>query len=338
MIRSLQRKIGKIALFASMLRYKATLQAPLPDYVEVEPTTRCNATCGTCSRSSLASDDLKNDLLPSTMQRILDSMPDLKSLRLIGLGEVFLNPHIETILKQLKERSIKVWIITNGSLLRNERVRNLIHDYIYDVGVSIDSTIPEEFSRLRPMGKVGLAEVNEGIRQLIRERNAGRSNVIIGINTTTSHENYSDLPSLGSLCIDLRVDYLAVSFVENWLMKGDPGHQETSERVNQSLQQLPAIRKAIQKQQWRLALHGIMVGYKIPKRRIGKCHWPYRAVHITAEGNVTPCCTRTQPHHGFFNINTDDFAHHWNGPEYQALRRAHMQKDTLNRICGDCPL
>lgn len=339
LLRNLSRKAGKIFFYSRMMRYKPTLHPPLPVHLEIEPTTRCNATCGTCSRSSLSRDDMKNDLLPSTLARILESLPDLKSIRLVGLGEIFLNPAIEEILKQLQARNIKVWIITNGSLLRQEKIRNLIHDYVYEVGISIDSTDPAEFARLRPMGKIGLPEVIEGIQMLLSERNSGRSNVIVGINNTITNENYQNLPDLGSLCINLNVDYLAISFVENWLMKGDAGHSDTSEKLRQAMQHLPAIRRTIIRQQIRLGLRGIIVGYKVPRRRIGACHWPYRSAHITAEGNVTPCCTRTQPHHGLFNILTDgSFAQHWNGPEYQALRQAHLRKDTLNPICGDCPL
>jgi len=337
--RNVQRKLGKLNFYSRLMHYTPALQVPLPTHIEVEPTTRCNATCGTCSRSSLARADMKNDLLPSTMEKILTSMPTLTSLRLVGLGEIFLNPDIENILQQLKARHIKVWIITNGSQLRQEKIRRLIHDYVYEVGISIDSTDPEEFARLRPMGKVGLPEVMEGIRTLIAERNSGRSNVIIGINNTVSQENYQNLPALGSLCIDLRVDYLAISFVENWLMKGDVGYSETKERIARAMEQLPVIRRAILKQQLRLGLRGIILGYKVPRQRIGKCHWPYRSAHITAEGNVTPCCTRTQPHHGMFNFLTDgDFEKNWNGPAYQKLRQAHLNKDALNAICGDCPL
>ena len=338
MIRSLRRKIGKLVMFFGMYRYKSALQVPLPTYIEVEPTTRCNATCGTCSRSNLADNNLKNDLSINTLSKILEALPNLTTIRLIGLGETFLNPDIESILQLLQKKSIKVWIISNGSLLLDKRIRDLIHDYIYDVGISIDSTDPDEFSRLRPMGKIGLKEVIEGTRLLIEERNRGRSNVIIGFNSTVSHENYQNLPEIGSLCIDLSTDYLAVSFVENWLMKGDINHQVTSERITESLQHIGKIHKALQKQQLRLACRGILAGYKIPKRRIGKCQWPYRSVHITAEGNITPCCARTQPNHSLFNVLHDDFEKNWNGPAYQELRLAHMKKDTLHAMCGSCPL
>lgn len=337
--RGLLRKAEKVLHFFQLTRYKASLVVPAPTHVEVEATTRCNATCGTCTRGHLDRDSMKNDLHPDTMKKVLESLPNLTSLRLAGLGEMFLNPHIENILQQLKARSIRVWIITNGSMLRDAYVRNLIHDYVDDVSISIDSTDPETFARLRPMGKIGLAEVIEGTTLLIQERNAKRSNVTIGISTTVTHENYQDLPAISSMSLKLGIDYVAIAFIENWMMQGDPGHSETSNSVHASMQFLPQIRAAIRRQQLRLALHGVPVGCKIPRRRIGKCYWPYRSIHITAEGLANPCCTRVRPNHSIFNLmETPDFEAQWNGQAYQDLRLAHMQRDALHPMCGSCPL
>jgi MoaA/NifB/PqqE/SkfB family radical SAM enzyme len=339
LIRSIPRKAEKILHFFNLTRFTPSLEVPAPTHIEIEATTRCNATCGTCTRTHLSREDMKNDLHPDTLKKVLIALPDLTSLRLVGLGETFLNPNIENILQQLKARSIRVWIITNGSLLQDVHVRNLIHDYVDDVAISIDSTDPEEFSRLRPMGNIGLADVTEGMKLLIKERNDGRSNTTIGISTTVTHENYHDLPSIGSMSIDMGVDYVAIAFVENWMIQGDPGYSAISDNVNESMKYLPQIRQAIRKQQLRLTLHGIAVGCKIPKRRIGKCYWPYRSLHITAEGLATPCCARFRPNHTIFNVKgTDDFISQWNGPAYQELRLAHMKKDTLHPMCGSCPL
>lgn len=339
LIRSIPRKAEKVLHFLSITSYKPSLQVPAPTHIEVEVTTRCNATCGTCTRGHLSREDMKNDMRPETLAKVLETLPTLKSLRLAGLGEIFLHPQIENILQQLKARSIRVWIITNGSLLENAHIRHLIHTYVDDVSISIDSSNPEEFARLRPMGNIGLHEILNGIELLVQERNAGLSNATIGISATVTHENYHDLPALGSLGVKLGLDYVAIAFVENWMMQGDPGHQITSDTVNESMQYLPQIRAAIRKQQWRLALHGIAVGYKIPKRRIGKCYWPYRSIHVTAEGLATPCCTRVRPNHAVFNLlETDNFETQWNGQAYQDLRRAHMQCDPLHPMCGSCPL
>ncbi|MFQ5515140.1 MAG: radical SAM/SPASM domain-containing protein [Myxococcota bacterium] len=340
MIRALQRRIRKATFFTRVTRYPRALEVPLPTHIQVEPTTRCNATCGTCSRGSLAKDQLHNDLKPAALERILDCFPDLKSIRLLGLGEPFLAPEFETILEILKRRRIQVWLISNGSLLGKTRVRDLVHGYVYDLGVSIDSAEPDEFRELRPMGSIGLEEVLAGTRALIAERNAGRSNAIIGVNSAISHTNLHSLDAIGDLCIELKVDYLAVVAVENWLIRGDPGYEPSAGFVAESMKQAHAITRRVSRLRRRLLLHGILVGYKTPKRRLGRCHWPFSSLHVSPNGTVTPCCIRTQAdRHGVFNLFADKpFEAHWNGEAYKELRRDHLTGDVSNPICGNCPM
>lgn len=340
MLRALQRRVRKAVFFANLTRYSRSLTVPLPTHIQVEPTTRCNATCGSCSRGSLPTSELKNDLTPDALRQILEAFPQLKSIRLLGLGEPFLTPGFETILEILTERRIKVWLISNGSFFDKQRVRDLVHDHVFDVGVSIDSADPDEFRELRPMGAIGLPEVLEGTRTLIAERDAGRSNAIIGFNAAVSHTNYGGLDAIGDLCIDLGVDYLSVAAVENWLIAGDRGYEPSAAFVAESMQQAKTIGRHVGALQRRLLLHGILVGYKTPRSRLGRCHWPFNSVHVSPNGTVTPCCIRTQAHtHGMFNMFTDGpFEEHWNGEAYQALRRAHLTRDESNVMCGTCPM
>ncbi len=340
MLRALQRRIGKVAFFTRITRYPRALEVPLPTHIQVEPTTRCNATCGSCSRGSLAKSQLRNDLQPEALERILDQFPGLKSIRLLGLGEPFLTPKFEVILKRLKERGIKVWLISNGSLFQRQDIRDLIHEYVFDIGVSIDSADPDEFRALRPMGLIGLGEVLAGVRQLINERNKGRSNVIIGVNSAISHTNQRGLDAIGNLCIDLGVDYFSVVAVENWLVEGDAGYEPSAAFVAKAMKHSKLITKRVAKLRRRMLLHGILLGFKTPIKRLGKCHWPFSSLHVAPDGTVTPCCIRTQAGtHGLFNLFSDKpFEAFWNGEIYKDLRRAHLTHDESNPICGKCPM
>lgn len=340
MLRALRRRARKAIFFTNLTRHTRALTVPLPTHIQVEPTTRCNATCGSCSRGSLPTSELKNDLDPEALQRILDAFPGLRSIRLLGLGEPFLTPGFDRILAILKERGVKVWLISNGSFFDQSRVRDLVHDYVFDVGVSIDSADPDEFRELRPMGAVGLEEVLEGTRQLIAERDAGRSDALVGFNAAISHTNCEGLDAIGDLCIDLGVDYLSVAAVENWLIQGDAGYEPSAEFVGESMRHARTIGKHVAALRRRLLMRGIILGYKTPTPRLGRCHWPFNSVHVSPNGTVTPCCIRTQAHtHGIFNMFTDGpFEQHWNGEAYQALRRAHLERDASNVMCGTCPM
>jgi MoaA/NifB/PqqE/SkfB family radical SAM enzyme len=332
--------VGKAVFFTRLTRHRRRLTVPLPTHLQVEPTTRCNAQCGSCSRGSLPTSDLKNDLTPDALQRILDAFPGLKSIRLLGLGEPFLTPKFPTLLQMLKDRGVKVWLISNGSFFDRQEVRDLVHDYVSDIGISVDSADPDEFRALRPMGAVGLEEVLDGMRTLIAEREAGRSDALIGMNTAISHTNYAGLDAIGDLCIALGVDYLSVAAVENWLIEGDTGYPESAAFVADSNAQARTIGRHVAALRRRLLWHGIPLGYKTPRNRLGRCHWPFNSAHIAPDGTVTPCCIRTQARtHGMFNMFTDGpFEASWNGPAYQALRRAHLEGDRSNVMCGSCPL
>jgi len=339
-LRALRRRVRKAVFFTGLTRHRRALTVPLPTHIQVEPTTRCNATCGSCSRGSLPTSELKNDLTPEALRRILDAFPGLKSIRLLGLGEPFLTPGFDTILQILKERDVKVWLISNGSFFDQQRRRDLVHDYVFDIGVSIDSADPAEFRELRPMGAVGLPEVLAGTRTLIEERDAGRSDALIGVNAAISHTNCEGLNAIGDLCIDLGVDYISVAAVENWLIEGDRGYESSASFVAESMRQARKIDRHVAALRRRLLLHGILLGYKTPRSRLGRCHWPFNSVHVSPNGTVTPCCIRTQAHtHGMFNMFTDGpFEAAWNGAGYQALRRAHLEGDESNVMCGSCPM
>ena len=75
------------------------------------------------------------------------------------------------------------------------------------------------------------------------------------------------------------------------------------------------------------------------KFRLNNCHWPFNGLNITVDGIATPCCIRMDPKiHNLENLmNLDNFEDLWNGPKYIELRKAHINKDLNNLMCGACP-
>jgi len=64
---------------------------PLPTFIQLEPTTKCNYKCIMCSRSSLSPSRLNRDMSLSEFKFIIDQIPSLKSVHLQGLGEPISN-------------------------------------------------------------------------------------------------------------------------------------------------------------------------------------------------------------------------------------------------------
>ena len=220
MLESIPRKFKKVKFHLEVLEwYKKQEVADSPSYIQIEPTVRCNLDCVTCSRGKVIQTYRKMDLTLEEIDKVLANFPRLKWVKLQGLGEPLFHPQITEMLQKFKERNIKVWMISNGTLFLQEKFRNIILDYVSDIAVSFDSTNKETFNMLRK--GADMERVIQGIRLLVEDRNKRNSDAAIGINFVISHKNYFELDALGNLAIDLNLDYVTVADVENWMIPGE---------------------------------------------------------------------------------------------------------------------
>lgn len=90
---------------------------PFPIFAQIEPTTRCNFNCETCTRSSISQSRLNRDLTVDNFQRIISQVPTIQTIKIQGMGEPFLNQNLKEILILGRKKNIKFNTICNGSLL-----------------------------------------------------------------------------------------------------------------------------------------------------------------------------------------------------------------------------
>ncbi len=134
-------------------------------HAQIEPTTRCNFTCGFCAGRAMAQGDLDWD----DFVRFLDTHPDLTHVELQGEGEPMLHPRFFDMVGACRARGIRVGLITNGSLLSTDRVERLLAADIGSIHVSIESNDPVQFEAIRG-GK--FAKVRDGLARLAERRRA----------------------------------------------------------------------------------------------------------------------------------------------------------------------
>jgi len=335
-LKSFSRKIGKIKFHVGLGRFKKKETADTPTHIQLEPTVRCNLHCITCTRDTVIPTYSKMDLTVEEINKILSFFPNLKSVKLQGLGEPLFHPQIEEILRKFKERKVRVWMISNGTLFLTEKFRSLLLDYVSDVAISFDSTKKEVFNQLRR--PADMDKIVQGIKLLVNERNKRKSNLTIGINFVISHMNYTELPELYDMAVDMKLDYVSVVDVENWMIAGEMGYDESRMFVGESRKYVDEIAKGIKQLRMRLLKKGIVLGYKNHDKRIGKCYWPFKSMFITVEGLATPCCMRMHREHSLGNIlEAKSLNDVWNGKKYTEFRKAHIKNDTTNEMCGNCP-
>ena len=114
-------------------------------FAQVEPTTRCNFICGFCSGRQMD----QSDFAAEDFTRLLDSFPDLEHIELQGEGEPLLHKGFFEMARQARERGIRLSMITNGSLLSEERVAAILEVGIEALYVSIESPDEAKFQDIR---------------------------------------------------------------------------------------------------------------------------------------------------------------------------------------------
>lgn len=336
MLRSISRKFEKVRFHLSLDRFNKDEVALNPTHLQLEPTVRCNLNCLTCSRSKVIGTYKRFDLTLDEIDRILAFFPNLNSVKLQGLGEPLLHPQIVAIFEKFKNKKVRIWTITNGTLLNSEKYRNILLDHVDDVAVSFDSVNKENFNYLRR--GADMDRIVQGIKSLVKERDERKSDLVIGINFVISHQNYQELDQLDKTAAALKVDYVTVADVENWMIPGEEEFQSSAKFVAETRKLSPQIRQKVNRLRLRLLRRGIILGYKHCKRKLGNCYWPFKSVFITVEGEITPCCLRMHKAHSFGNLfELSSFEGLWNSDKYKTFRRSHLNKDASNLTCSLCP-
>ena len=177
--------------------------SPSPQVVrllQIEPTTRCNFTCGFCVGRRLD----QNDITMGTFRHALALFPDIERLELHGEGEPLMHPDYFEMARLANLRGIKISTITNGSMFSPERIKRILDSGIDTVLVSIESPRPEDFKEIRGGS---LFKVVAGIKALLAARKArGQSHPTVGFGVTVLKRTQSLMPEIAQLYSDLEMD------------------------------------------------------------------------------------------------------------------------------------
>ena len=147
-------------------------------HAQIEPTTRCNFTCGFCAGRAMTQQNLAWDAFAA----FLDAHPDLRRVELQGEAEPLLHKRFFDMVAERALRGIAVGLITNGSLLDETTAARLLASGIDSIHISLESADPATFQTIRG-GK--FAKVREGMARLVAGRAAlGSARPVIGLTVT----------------------------------------------------------------------------------------------------------------------------------------------------------
>src|SRR5439155_13989968 len=115
-----------------------------PVCLYLETTNRCNLLCTTCPRTF---EDLEPpaDMSMELFRSIVDQFPDISRVVLHGVGEPLMVKHLPQMIRYLKDRGTYVLFNTNGTLLTENKGRELVAAVLDELRVSIDAADAASF-------------------------------------------------------------------------------------------------------------------------------------------------------------------------------------------------
>jgi len=190
------------------------LHPRLPDakklYIEV--TTACNLNCQTCIRHSWT--DPHAHMKVATFKRIMESLDDLPMLERViftSFGEPLVNRNLMPMIEEVRKRDLAVTLGSNGVLLTEDVVRELIRLEVDQLVVSIDGGKPETYEGVRG---TQLSLILENIKRFNQIKNEmGLVKPSLGIEFVAMKSNQDELRDLLELASDLNASRLVVSHV-----------------------------------------------------------------------------------------------------------------------------
>jgi MoaA/NifB/PqqE/SkfB family radical SAM enzyme len=307
-------------------------------------TERCNSRCVSCDYWRHGRSDMNLD-------RVMRLLPSLERLRtqviLLSGGEPLLNPEWTSIAGVLRDRGLKVWLLTSGlSLAKHARRAS---ELFHAVTVSLDGTDRHTYQAIR--GLDALDKVCEGVRAMASHGLAP------SIRVTVQRANFRQLPDFVSLAKRLgarQVSFLAVDVANPHAFGRTEGFSSDLALLPAELPELDELLFAMERECTADFSSSFIAESPAKLRRIlqyfaaihGKTHYPevrcnapeFSAV-VGASGRVQPCFFIAGPADSTLQGGTalDDLSHTLNGERMRALRgsiRAGARPECKTCVCA----
>lgn len=327
----------------------------------VDFTGLCNLHCIMCSVEPLrekhrALGEVRFSVPRETFRAIVEkSLPHVNILNPTTVGEPLMLPYWDELVEVVERYGCRLDILTNGTLLRGERLRASLPHFAR-VSFSFDGATAETFEKIRVGADFDAVRRNlDEVARLRRELDLV-DRISLEFSLTLLEQNIDELPDIVDLAAEHGVDRITANHVILY---------------HQSLEELSPLNfpertdAALHEARIRARGHDIGTAFpqplsgeidpEVPGRRVVTWppdptnarelllsptppEWPgveycrslWRESFITFDGMISTCCVPRAVPVG--NIHEDDFMEVWNGPRYQAKRTGLV----TGRLAGGC--
>lgn len=170
---------------------KNEFSTAMPDYLQIETTSRCNAECIMCSHyfsENKGADYLEN----STLDNMIDAISLSRTISLNGMGEPFVSPVVSEQIDLYSSFGNKIVTNTNLSVLNEKLLKQINSDFEW-LEISCDGAVKETYESIRKKLKFDVILKN---LMILKEK---CPNVRKHIATVIMRQNVREMPQMVEL-------------------------------------------------------------------------------------------------------------------------------------------
>jgi MoaA/NifB/PqqE/SkfB family radical SAM enzyme len=322
---------------------------PNLDWIQVEVSSYCNASCIYCPHTAYKKNWRNRYLSMEAFTNLLSAFRTAKLVYLQGWGEPFTHPQFFEMVRIAKKAGCMVGTTSNGTLLNRDIIARLITEGIDIFGFSL-AGVDEENDRIRKGTRI------KKVLECIEEIHGAKQKYVS--DTPAIHIAYMLLRS-GLDAIEKLPEFLcrtgadqtvvsSLSFVTSPAMEPESVLSTREKEYSELKRRFIQIRDES-------ANNGAGVHFHVvsPVKNQFSCseNIPH-AVVVGSDGSISPCVMKQIPVKGetdyyfrgqkhrqknlsFGNIHTDSLNTIWHRKEYRKLTR-NFHKAKAPNVCRDC--
>jgi MoaA/NifB/PqqE/SkfB family radical SAM enzyme len=297
-----------------------------PFFAELEPTTACNLHCRFCLNPSLPHP--RHALSYEQFLHILDSLPGLLAISLLGLGEPTLNRDLFRMASEARRRKIYVVTVTNLNV-PERTVHKLAESDFNEISISLESTDPGRYEWFRGGGSLARLDSNLSLLSDLRHRNARTFSV--GLWTTVTEMTLESIENVFQFCAKSG----AIERIQFQFVLDKPIHLAVYDEELRG-QLIPSWKKTGKRLAdliWDCSQRYGILGYLIDAR----CGYPWSGVFINAQGLLAPCChIKDYQNPPWGDIANGSLDRAWRSEDWVRLRKG-ILSGAHHSACRGCP-
>ncbi|MFH0734749.1 MAG: radical SAM protein [bacterium] len=314
-----KRLVNIISIISSFFLSKL-LRKPivwgLPITFSIEPTNRCNLKCPECP-SGLGI--LTRDLGLLSLENFSLIINQIKGhcfyIQLFFQGEPYINKNLSKMVNFARENKVYTAISTNGLLLKNTKISELLDSPPDKLVFSIDGLDEVSYQNYRVGGK--FEDAKNSLINLINEKKKRKQKLpYIEMQFIAMKQNEHQIDDVFKFGKEVGVDKVVIKTMQ-------------VSSFENGVKFLPQNKKYSRY----LLNNGIL---QIKNKLKNHCFALWRTSVVTWDGDVVPCCFDKDANYPLGNIFNQKFKVIWKDNRYNSFRQRVLNDRKGIDICSNC--